>query len=603
MASSGQLKTHSGSGFVVPLVLGLGSTRPGSEALRAGPASGDPEGFKRLPRAAGPAYSGQRFRPGHGRQALPVPIRACGYYRSHVAKHRSSVPTAAKAGSAPPPEPASASSRAPLVLAGRKSAGPPEPDDAWIRRHLQVPMSGEGPVPRLLEARIRQSLKRVSLSGWAGPGLDRAERRLTNIHRSEGLAAIVDIVRRAPAFAALGDSHVSFDKVPSRDPGGVRVLWAEGRHAALSERVLAGAGEDPFRTLDVLLPVGTVFDVRDAALEAEIRESELFHLMYQGDLSCSSLGAIVERSGGHTWTLTLWHRITDPARRLAVRSSLARLARALRVACWRIGLFGDPEIEVAQPEALAMRPGEAGRLSGTPPSSHSSSSLSLSALMPGTARPRSSRRGLAAARGFAAGRPAQERLGPAEAEREIGLASKGPSGKLGPAPNPYPVPQAPPPLSEWSDRALEAQAEILRGDVERRRDALRRVEEERKARLGFAGAVPVSEFKAKAVHLVRGFEADPRPWVIYVSGTDRTCILKPVDPENLPEKAIPVSRMGQHGSRLVQMASESSGAHGGACIGIRQGGVHSGRVVAALCPPNGLSRAYIGVLCSLGELE
>lgn len=150
-----------------------------------------------------------------------------------------------------------------------------------------------------------------------------------------------------------------------------------------------------------------------------------------------------------------------------------------------------------------------------------------------------------------------------------------------------------PPSAELSVAQLKAERERLRA-------LLDPVEAHLLERLGFARAVPVRFFSARASQLVDAFEHDPRPVVICVSGIDRSCILKPADPDDLPGEAIPISRMGQQASPLIKRVYESRGS-GAVRVGIRRGGKRSGAIEAELCPPNADSNLYLAVLRDRGE--
>lgn len=401
----------------------------------------------------------------------------------------------------------------------------------WVAQHLETPVP-RGDVPaQLLAVRLERNAKTVSLAGWRTPGLEQTDLELQNIQASEGLGRIVEIIRRAPGFEVLDGGHISFDETPTGSPEATRARWRDGLHVELSDSVLALAAEDPSRELDGILPVGTVYDLKDVMLERELRDSELYRKLYGDDLRNSWVGVIVERGLTKTWTLTMWHKVTDPERRLELRSALKRLASSLRIACRRIGLFDEPPILVVQSIE------EAG------------------ILLPHLPEPR----------GF-------------EDSTVHGKVSNDTINRY--------LRKLDSPSS-----AAEQTIEELMIERDRLRQALRQTEEMLLTRLGFAGAIPVSTFSATANALVKRLEEDPRPSVIYVTGTERTCILKPTDPDDLPAESTAVSNLSTEGGRLVERVYRESTR--GTRIGLRRGGGRTGRVVAELCPPTVGSAAFL----------
>lgn len=442
-----------------------------------------------------------------------------------------------------------------LEVAEDTSGEPVADQHLLIATEAQEPVSNKiGQLIQLMSSRLETGLKQVSLAAWRDTSLEPMTEGFRHVVASEGIERIIDELRRAPALAALEGGMIAIEVDPTANPAGTYIHWQDRMPAEFEARMRSASAQDPTRPFQSRLPVGLAFDLRDIADKALLSSSAVYTSIYD-TLDDSWVSVVLERTITATWLLTCWHRITKESDRVHARTALQRLAGPLRVAFHRIGLFGEP-----------------------PPAMKADGSL----------RAKRSRfvRGI---------------RGPLGDGRKTDFGIGREYGNITVVSNINPLAEAGPhSLSDWSDAALEAQAEVLRSRIEREREALRRIDEERKERLGFAGAVSISDFKARAVHLIEAFDSDPRPLVIVVSGTDRTCILKPVDPNDLPTTVVPVSRMGPQGSSLVEGAA-GEGARGGARIGIRRGGVRTGNVVAELCAPNADSQLYISVLRSLGQ--
>lgn len=136
-------------------------------------------------------------------------------------------------------------------------------------------------------------------------------------------------------------------------------------------------------------------------------------------------------------------------------------------------------------------------------------------------------------------------------------------------------------FGEWTLEELDAERERLLS-------VLDDVEQALLDRLGFADAIPV-RYLRRGGQLIGNFERDPRPVVVFITGTDLSCILKPADPNNLPTTSIPAGRLVSKASSVAHQAS------GGERVGVRHRRAQTERIVAEFCPPTRLSRLFLRV--------